>query len=545
MASVFNQTGALRPNRSAFNLSESTKMDVNVGMLYPVFFREMYPGDKFKFGAQAIVRLMSLINPSFIGLNFKVELFFMPTRLLMGSEFDKYFRTLKEDHGAEGNWEEFINGGEDGESTVTLPRWNPTNNAKYSLWDYFGFPVGVKGNPNPLDFPRRMYNAVWNEYYRNENVESEVASTNESVLPRNWKRDYFTSALPFQQRGISPALPVSILGSASLNLPFSSDVVFSGQTFVKGNDSGSKLPSSGIGSSGSGLGVLVPNLYQADGSSQGFVTGSVSGTVSGSVSGSSFSTATFDVADMREAFQIQKWMERNSRGGVRYTEFLRAHFGVSPKDYRLDRPQYIGSITNPIIISEVLQTSSSDTTSPQGNLAGHGLGAGGGYIGSFYAEEYGYLMALFSSVPQRAEYFQGFPREMLRETRYDFYSPEFAHLSEQEVRQDEIYASDDAVQNATVFGFQGAYNELRCGRDKVCGSFRDSLLNWSFARQFSAAPQLNSSFAQYDPTTFNRIFAVQTDEGQPVPNILVNFSAIVKAIRPMPYLAEPGLVDHF
>ncbi len=535
MASVFSQTGALRPNRSAFNLSESTKMDVNVGMLYPVFFREMYPGDKFKFGAQAIVRLMSLINPSFIGLNFKVELFFMPSRLLMGSEFDKYFRTLKENHAAEGNWEEFINGGEDGESTVTLPRWNPTNNAKYSLWDYFGFPVGVKGNPNPLDFPRRMYNAVWNEYYRNENVESEVASTNENVLPRNWKRDYFTSALPFQQRGTPVALPVNILGKNLIDLgkPFTPDNSFGsiGSTF---NDTGGFMPYLT-----NPIGFWNESVQIIDKDSSSPVSGHIG------IRGSEFSATTFDVADMREAFQIQKWMERNARGGVRYTEFLRAHFGVSPKDYRLDRPQYIGSITNPIIISEVLQTSSSDTTSPQGNLAGHGLGAGGGYIGSFYAEEYGYLMALFSIVPQRAEYFQGFPREMLRETRYDFYSPEFAHLSEQEVRQDEIYASDDATQNATVFGFQGAYNELRCGRDKVVGSFRDSLLNWSFARQFSAAPQLNSSFAEYDPTTFNRIFAVQTDEGQPVPNILVNFSAIVKAIRPMPYLAEPGLVDHF
>lgn len=552
--SIFSATGALRPERSAFNLSESVKFDCVMGKLIPVWFREVYPGDVIKYGAQAIVRLNAMIAPAFVGMDYKVELFYMPSRLLMGKEFDKYFRSLKEDHSAEGTFEDFISGGEDGnygytdgEQSVFLPTWTSPDTSKYSLWDYFGMPIGV-AVPNVLDFPRRMYNAVWNEYYRNENVEDEVASTNGSCLNRNWKRDYFTSCLPFQQRGISPALPVNIINNLGLDVNngdlgvtvspsrVSSPGTVPAGSFYSGKSTGTDSPSAGVNYAGSNItsSWLI--------SLNSVLTGSVSGSLTGSIQAS-----TFDVSDLRLAFQIQKWMERNARAGVRYTEFLRAHFGVSPHDSRLDRPQYIGSIKNPIVVSEVLQTSSSDTTSPQGNMAGHGIGAGSGYIGSYRVEEYGYVMALFSIVPQRAEYFQGVPRELMRRTRYDFYSPEFAHLSEQAVEQSEIFASASDSENRTVFGYQGRYNELRTGRDRVAGDFKDSLLYWSFARKFDAAPTLSSDFALMDSSNddFNRIFAVQENEGQQVPNFMVNFQNVVKAIRLMPYMAEPGLIDHF
>ena len=548
--SIFSVTGALRPERSAFNLSESVKFDCVMGKLIPVWFREVYPGDVIKYGAQAIVRLNAMIAPAFVGMDYKVELFYMPSRLLMGKEFDKYFRSLKEDHSAEGTFEDFISGGEDGnygytdgEQSVFLPTWTSPDTSKYSLWDYFGMPIGVSV-PNVLDFPRRMYNAVWNEYYRNENVEDEVASTNGSCLNRNWKRDYFTSCLPFQQRGISPALPVNVTGEFSINginaelvdPRFSLDGYSSYYNpIAKDSDLSGTSPYVRL-SGGDAIGSNSPAITSIDGTIKTLGSKELQ-----------LSATTFDVSDLRLAFQIQKWMERNARAGVRYTEFLRAHFGVSPHDSRLDRPQYIGSIKNPIVVSEVLQTSASDTTSPQGNLAGHGIGAGSGYIGSYRVEEYGYVMALFSIVPQRAEYFQGVPRELMRRTRYDFFSPEFAHLSEQAVEQSEIFASASDSENRTVFGYQGRFNELRTGRDRVAGDFKDSLLYWSFARKFDAAPTLSSDFALMDSSNddFNRIFAVQESEGQQVPNFMVNFQNVVKAIRPMPYMAEPGLIDHF
>lgn len=548
--SIFSATGALRPERSAFNLSESVKFDCVMGKLVPVWFREVYPGDVIKYGAQAIVRLSAMIAPAFVGMDYKVELFYMPSRLLMGKEFDKYFRSLKEDHSAEGTFEDFISGGEDGnygytdgEQSVFLPTWTSPDTSKYSLWDYFGMPIGV-AVPNVLDFPRRMYNAVWNEYYRNENVEDEIASTNGSCLNRNWKRDYFTSCLPFQQRGIGPALPVNVTGEFSIN-GINAELVnprFSLNGYssyynpiAKDADTSGTSPFVRL-SGGDAIGTNSPAISSIDGTIKSLGSKELQ-----------LSATTFDVSDLRLAFQIQKWMERNARAGVRYTEFLRAHFGVSPHDSRLDRPQYIGSIKNPIVVSEVLQTSATDTTSPQGNLAGHGIGAGSGYIGSYRVEEYGYVMALFSIVPQRAEYFQGVPRELMRRTRYDFYSPEFAHLSEQAVEQSEIYASASDSENRTVFGYQGRYNELRTGRDRVAGDFKDSLLYWSFARKFDAAPTLSSDFALMDSSNddFNRIFAVQESEGQQVPNFMVNFQNVVKAIRPMPYMAEPGLIDHF
>ena len=241
------------------------------------------------------------------------------------------------------DWETFITGGPDGDDDTPLPTWSPTpvtGNAQNSLWDYLGFPVGViPTGALPLDFPRRAYNRVWNEYYRDENLQDEVLETNENILNRCWTKDYFTSALPWQQRGTSPALPIAGITSA----------VFPSQEAYDGSLTPQYLESSQHFRSGTFVNILNHNTVDLS------------------------TASTFDIADLRLAFQIQKWMERNARAGVRYTEFLRAHYNESPRDDRLDRPEYIGGSKSPIIISEVLQTSSTDAVTPQGNLAGHGL----------------------------------------------------------------------------------------------------------------------------------------------------------------------------
>lgn len=219
---------------------------------------------------------------------------------------------------------------------------------------------------------------------------------------------------------------------------------------------------------------------------------------------------------------------------------MKAHFGVSPTDARLDRPEYIGGSKTPVIISEVLQTSETDT-SPQGNLAGHGITVDRGYVGKYRVEEYGLVMGIMSIMPKPA-YCQGINRQWLRETRYDFYSPEFANLSEQAITRAEIFASGVQAENQTIFGYQGRYDELRYKPSMFAGGMRDSTLNfWHLGRIFANAPTLNLTFIECNGTTagFKRPFAVQN---QPV--CIVNFGNKIKAIRPLPIMAEPGFIDH-
>ena len=248
--------------------------------------------------------------------------------------------------------------------------------------------------------------------------------------------------------------------------------------------------------------------------------------------------STFDVNDLRLAFQIQKWMERNARAGVRYTEFLQAHFGVYPRDERLQRPEYIGGTKNPVIVSEVLQTSSTDATSPQGNMAGHGINVQQGYVGKYHVKEYGLIMGLMSIMPKPA-YMQGINRQWLRETRYDFYFPEFANLSEQAIMTAEIYnvPGTPAVTARSVFGFQGRYDEMRVKQNLITGDFRDTFNYWHLGREFANVPLLNDSFLQCNPT--KRYLAVQNE-----PAFLCNFGNVIKAFRPLPVIAEPGFIDH-
>ena len=272
-----------------------------MAQLIPVMCDEVVPGDVFKIGNQAVVRFQPLGAPILHEINMYVHYFFVPYRILWD------------------DWEDFISGGVDGQFADPVPEWEPTLTTEGSLWDFFGFPVGVDPDgAYPLDFPRRAYNFVYNEYYRDENLQTEVALTNEKILNRGWEKDYLTSALPWQQRGTAPALPIA--GTTSAKWPGSDYGVSNNLTF--------KAPA-------------YPNAL--DGSLAVFNNNTVD-----------LSTAsTFDIADLRLAFQIQKWMERNARAGVRYTEFLRAHFGVSPRDERLQRPEYIGGSKAPCIISEV------------------------------------------------------------------------------------------------------------------------------------------------------------------------------------------------
>lgn len=496
---VYAHVGGLSPRRSVFDLSYEKKLTCDMAQLIPVMCDEVVPGDFFQIGNQAVVRFQPLVAPILHEINMYVHYFFVPYRILWD------------------DWEDYISGGEDGQFSDPIPEWGPTITTEGSLWDFFGFPVGIDPNgAYPIDFPRRAYNLVWNEYYRDENLQTEVALTNETILNRAWEKDYFTSSLPWQQRGTAPALPISGTSHALwTGASFNQSGVDNAVGFT--NSSSAQHMIVGLGASQAAANALAMfNNNTVD-----------------------LSTATtFDIADLRLAFQIQKWMERNARAGVRYTEFLRAHFGVAPRDERLQRPEYIGGSKAPCIISEVLQTSSTDATSAQGNLAGHGITVSNAYCGKYHAQEFGLIIGIMSIMP-RSAYSQGIDKQWLRKTKYDFFFPEFANLSEQAILNAEICATGDTNHNNDIFGYQGRYDEMRTKNSQIVSGMRSTFDYWHLGRQFDTLtpPQLNADFVKCVPR--KDIFAVPSE-----PGLIVNFANIIKAFRPLPYMAVPGLIDH-
>ena len=458
---LFKDVGALAPRRSMFDLSYRKIFTCDMGQLIPIMCDEVVPGDMMEIGNEVVVRYQPLVAPILHEVNVYTHYYFVPYRILWS------------------DWEKFITGDVDGAFAGVLPRWSPTpttGNAEGTLWDYFGLPTGiVPADALPVDFIRRAYNRVYNEFYRDENLQNAVAETNELILNRAWEKDYFSSALPWQQRGQAPALPISGTTSA----------VFNAANFVGSN----------AGPTSSWLSFTQTAGDKRLGNSAGLQVAADNARATLNDNTVNLSAATtFNVSDLRLAFQIQKWMERNARAGVRYTEFLKAHYGVSPRDDRLQRPEYIGGSKAPVIVSEVLQTSQTGTT-PQGNMAGHGLTAQKSYVAKYHAVEFGVIIGLMSVMP-RTGYQQGIDRQWLRRSRFDFYSPEFANLSEQAIERAEIYATGTASENRTVFGFQGRYDELRTKRNMTCGKMRTTYAYWHLNRQFASAPLLNNTFVE-------------------------------------------------
>ena len=471
--SVFSSVLGNKVGRSVFDLSHVKRFTCDMGELIPVYFDECVPGDTRKIGMQCVTRFQPLVAPILDSVDLTVHYFFVPTRLLMDKEED---------------WNTFLTGGKDGKDTsVSLPLFqfcyfdgspsvNPNNPFskgsmanKYSLWDYFGLPLtsnnfNVRDVNKVLGFCQRAYNLVWNEFYRDENLVDKASLNNSTILYRAWKKDYFTSALPWQQRGVAPALPLSGTVPVSLNTQFS----LSDPSIHTGN-SDSLIYTNAGGALGY-LDLTTPGSVDK-------ITGYIDGSVNGEADLSN--AATFNVATLRQCVQIQRWLELNARGGVRYTEFLRSHFGIAPKDEVLGRPQYIGGTKSSIVISEVLQTSRTvETTetqkgSPLGRLAGHGLGASSDYICTYTAKEFGYIIGIASWMP-KPSYQQGVNRMFTRKTKFDFYFPEFAHLSEQAVTNGEVYATG-TEKDKEIFGYQGAYNEMRYMPSLISAQLKDGI----------------------------------------------------------------------
>ncbi len=563
---IFNKVSGLKPGKTAFNLSHTHIFDCNFGELVPVACLETLPGDVFRLNADLVGRLTSALkSPILSQMDIVLEAFYTPTRLLMGR--DANFPTPP----GEVTWEEFISGGKDGShignESYPLPRSfaRQTRFITGGIADHLGVQpnVVIADEDTPLDFPWRAYRWIWNEFYRDENLMDEIQvckylgtgvpssdstylndTQYDRLLLRCWRKDYFTSSLPFQQRGTSPALPIS----GTLPVNFNGTLHFSapGVTDIADNFFPIEAFKASLGGSEKIFLGKSSSLPISDGDQLSEIQGDFDG-ISGYVNLAN--AATFDVNQIRTAFQVQKWLERNARGGVRYTEYLRSHFGVSPSDARLQRPQFIGSCRSPWLVNEVLQTSETNTSvTPQGNQAGQAINLSRNGLGKFKSYEYGYILILASVVP-KALYQQGIPKYLSRKYNLDFYTPEFAHLSEQPVLNKEIFYKEGGNNNG-IFGFQPIWNELRFIPSKVTGHMRSGSLNytfdyWHFGRNFADTPLLNADFlligsSEQSRRELMRVFAVQ-DENP----FIINCGLSIKALRPMPYLSEPGLIDHF
>lgn len=535
--SVFSKVGGARPSRSRFDLSYKKLFTCKIGQVVPTLCEEMVPGDTFKIGAQAVVRLTPLVAPIMESLNIYSYTVFIPYRLL----WDK--------------WEKFITSGEDGSDSSVLPTILGTTadsnytSIKGSFADYLNLLVpgvvqhkstSVDKPTTPIDLPLRACELFWNEYFRDENLDDALPykapfDSSEDQMPAlelgwnitsstpyvAWGKDYFTSALPWQQRGTAPALPIT----GTTRALFNSDFVG-----VKADHVIDPL-----GKYDDHHPFTLADPMQASTENQQLKSALQNNTVDLS------DASTFDVADLRLAFQLQKWLERNARAGVRYTEFLQSQYGVSPRDDRLQRPEFVGGFHQPVIVNEVLQTSASASGStPQGNMAGRGISAGGSKIGVYTAKEFGVLLQ-FTFLRPKASYMQGVNRQWLRKSRYDFYNPLFANLSEQAILAGELYQTGQATDydESLVQGFTGRYNEMRFKPNMITSEFRDTYDYWHFGRIFTTRPNLNSAFIHMNSNDCIRPFAVQNED-----TVLVDWANQIEAYRPMPYIAEPGLIDH-
>lgn len=516
MSNVFSQVSGLKPGRSVFDLSHQVLFDANAGELIPVLCEEMVPGDLFKISNECVVRLQPLVSPMLCEVDITVHYFFVPYRIMWDG------------------WEAFITGGLDGQDVSVLPRWSPGGvPAKGTLWDMLGFPlVNLTASDRPLSFPFAAYESICNEYYQDETLQSATdfktlmaSSVGSAVYLRRraWRKDYFTSALPWQQRGTAPALPVS--GTTSAVWP-DGDFVNLGASSQRSVMIDPDAGDAKLGTYNDTERVNLKNLFNHN-------------TVSLA------SATSVNIAELRLSVQIQKWMERNARAGVRYTEFLREHYGVSPRDDRLQRPEYIGGSKQPLIVSEVLKTSS-DGTTPQGTLAGHGISAAANSVSKYHAQEFGIVMGILSIMPRAMYNSQGIDRQWLRRSKFDYYFPEFAHLSEQAIEREEIFATTVEADNRTIWGYQGRYDEMRVKRSRTARNIRDTLSYWGMARSFASAPTLSESFiacdGSSDPTNnpLTKVFAAPSQ-----PGYVVHFGNVIIASRPMPIASNPGLMDHF
>ena len=545
----FSDAPAMYMRRTKFDRSHVYKTTFDSGKLIPVFVDEVLPGDTTRVSVNYFARLATPIKPIMDNIYLDWFFFFVPNRLVWE------------------HWQNFCFEQEDPDDSTdyVIPAvtatGNSNNNYVGSLWDYFGLPVNTTGNLSGISaLPFRGVYLIWNEWFRDENLQESVkiqkGDTNEvlnsaraseqpawvfttdtnivpgfACPPRGKRHDYFTSALPWTQKG--PGVSIGLAGTAPVQGEFSISGFKTG--VVSAEDTSHSLQALAVaGKNGRISGYPTIESWPTD------VT--VDGLTQSGLTANLDESSIFTINSLRTAFQMQKFYERLARGGSRYTEVLRSFFGVVSPDARLQRPEFLGSFTKMVNVNPIAQTSATDDTSPQGNLSAYGVTAAKfhGFTKSFV--EHGYI---FGFVCARADltYQQGINKMWLRSTVYDFYWPTFAHLGEQAIELREIYAQGSEA-DTTVFGYQERYSEYRYKPSQITGKFRSSVTGgnldvWHLSQFFKNAPTLNEEFIVENPP-IERIIAVPSE-----PEFLLDIGFRYTTVRPMPMFGTPGLVDHF
>lgn len=501
--------------RSSFKIETAHKTTFDAGYLIPVYVDEVLPGDTFNLKMTAFARLSTPLYPTMDNLHLDSFFFFVPNRLIWS------------------NWQKFMGQQENpGDSISYVVPTTTTPAGGYavgSIFDYMGLPtvgqVAAGQTVSHAALHLRAYNLIYNEWFRDENMQNSVVVnkgdgpdtyTDYALLRRGKRHDYFTSALPWPQKG------------ASVTLPLGTKAPIVSANYSAGISPGNFIPMATVAPTG------VAGNYTFGTGATGLYTDLTSATAA-------------TINQLRQSFQIQKLLERDARGGTRYTEIVRSHFGVISPDARLQRPEYLGGGSTPININPIAQTSgtnASGTSTPLGNLAamGTGLAHGHGFTQSF--TEHGVIIGLVS-VRADLTYQQGLRKMWSRSTRYDFYFPAFAHLGEQAILNKEIYVTGNSTDN-DVFGYQERWAEYRYNPALITGLFKSTsagtIDGWHLAQKFTSLPTLNTSFIQENPPV-SRILAVGASaNGQ---QFLLDTFFSNKIARPMPMYSVPGLIDHF
>lgn len=549
--SIFDKIKVPKPKRSNFDLSHDVKLTTDFGRLTPFLCTEVMPGDSFKCSSQVFARLAPMLAPVMNRMDVYTHFFFVPMRLL----WDK--------------WEDFITGGEDGlqmpsKPFITLQELERNRALGVgSLADHLGLPVeSLSDDVVRVDeLPFRAYSLIWNEWYRDQNLEDPIdigfnISGEQQVTGdyakkyfiknRAWRKDYFTSALPWPQRGQDMRVPMHFDNGFETRPNQSPFKVVGGTDFTPSATMDLQVAK---GNSGRGNRILAttgseqhelkinPDQWMLDGNNLGPT-----------------------VNELRRSIQIQKWLEANARGGARYIEQILSHFGVVSSDSRLQRPELLGGGKSPVLISEVVNQAgfSLNENSPTGTLgsmAGHGVSAQNSHGFKRYFEEHGYLIGIISFMP-KSSYYGGVPRMWSKRDKFDYAWPEFANLGEQEILNKELYLGADQDPEG-VFGYAPRYSEYKFIPSQVHGDFRKSMAYWHLGRTFLYPPKLNADFVRcgsdqysvvnnngstsHNQEVLDRIFNfISESSGENYfDHIWVQVSNNIIAKRPLPYYGTP------
>jgi hypothetical protein len=499
---IFTSIQLKKPKKNSFDLSHDVKLTAQMGNLTPILTLECVPGDKFNLGCESLLRFAPMTAPVMHRMDVSMHYFFVPNRILWS------------------NWEKFITDANSGIVSPTIKTFQTWDHPVKKFMDYMGVPPNNSGNTNAVNvnaLPFAAYQAIYNEYYRDQNLiapidyklndgdqggTQNIADRFLTLRKRAWEHDYFTSALPFAQKGAAVDIP---LGQLNGDAP----------VYVN-SPSGTQLTGT------------PNNITVASGTTGDANAGELFANTSG------VSVANTTINDLRRAYRLQEWLEKNARGGTRYVESILSHFGVKSSDARLQRPEYITGVKTPVIVSEVLNTTGQTTGLPQGNMAGHGISVSTGKSGSYYCEEHGYIIGIMSVMPTTA-YQQGIPRTFLKNDTLDYFWPTFANIGEQEVQNQELFAYTPSA--TQTFGYVPRYAEYKYMPSRVAGDFRTTLDYWHLGRIFQNQPNLNKEFVECSPSQTTRIFAVE-DGTDPLYCHVYNK---IQALRPMPKFGTPTI----